>query len=437
LSPQLLTHKIAVNRIVYGCDVHIAYDSYIVMHMDIIEIMYRVVAGAKIGSWSLFLTCSLISGNLWADLRSTTGSLQFDINKDASMDMVLSSGGLGLGTASPQAALHVAGEANFRNGNVGISGNLIVQGHVSYGVQRLTSAGNIGGHSMVLAQSDNAMTINLPEANAYTFKQFTVKNIGSGNVIVSSSSNIDGYNLGVHLAGAGHRAYAELYSNGEQWLVLSRSESGYSHGPEGLVGWWKLDDAPGSSTAVDCSKNRYHGTHTHLSTSDNVGLGGVARGQCVSYDGVDDYTALPALNLNSNTVTITAWVWIHPSEPLADSDGIVFCRSGSTVSGLRGGGTLKYHWNDQYYGWNSGLTLSKSTWHFVAMAISPTQALLCVDDQTAVNVNNHVAEAFDGETRIGMHNYSSSYIPAKIDDVRIYNRTLSVSELNELYQERP
>jgi hypothetical protein len=146
---------------------------------------------------------------------------------------------------------------------------------------------------------------------------------------------------------------------------------------------------------------------------------------------------LPALNLNSNTVTITTWVWIHPSEPLADSDGIVFCRSGSTVSGLRGGGTLKYHWNDQYYGWNSGLTLSKSTWHFVAMAISPTQALLCVDDQTAVNVNNHVAEAFDGETRIGMHNYSSSYIPAKIDDVRIYNRTLSVSELNELYQERP
>ena len=47
---------------------------------------------------------------------------------------------------------------------------------------------------------------------------------------------------------------------------------------------------------------------------------------------------VPALNLNTNTVTITAW--IYPFSTMADYAGVCFYRSGGTVAGINYGGSF-------------------------------------------------------------------------------------------------
>src|SRR5208282_4895259 len=72
----------------------------------------------------------------------------------------------------------------------------------------------------------------------------------------------------------------------------------------------------------------------------------------------NSYVTLPALDLNTNTVTITAWV--YPMGTPAAFSGIVFCRGDSDASGLcfTEDGQLGYTWNQNdgiTSNWRSGL----------------------------------------------------------------------------------
>ena len=89
------------------------------------------------------------------------------------------------------------------------------------------------------------------------------------------------------------------------------------------------------------------------------------------FNGTDSDVAIPALNLNTNAVTITGW--IKRSGTQTSWSGIVFCRSGTTVSGLHFGtaNELRYTWNNSggTYNWNSGLVPPDGVWTFVALAV--------------------------------------------------------------------
>ena len=85
--------------------------------------------------------------------------------------------------------------------------------------------------------------------------------------------------------------------------------------------------------------------------------GRIRRRPC-GLNGTSQYVNVPALNLNSNTVTISGWIKRNGTQ--GDYTGIVFYRNGSgTASGIsmRSSGTLTYNWNDNYsaYSWSSGL----------------------------------------------------------------------------------
>lgn len=103
---------------------------------------------------------------------------------------------------------------------------------------------------------------------------------------------------------------------------------------------------------------------------------------------------VPALNLNTNTVTITGW--IKPSaSPESVFAGIVVCDAGTTHAGLtmdlRGTG-MGYVWNNDpnTYNWspssNSGLPLlAASDWSYVALVVKTDQAAiyLCASNNPA------------------------------------------------------
>ncbi len=164
--------------------------------------------------------------------------------------------------------------------------------------------------------------------------------------------------------------------------------------------------------------------------------------------GLSQITA-PAWNLNTNTVTLMAWIYPTGTEPAAT--GIIFCRSGSTVAGLdyttftdpSGNPTLGYTWNNEYstYTWDSGLTAPVGQWSFVALVVTPSSATIHVMNAgglvSATHIYPHTVQAFAGPTLIGDDSIDGGNggraFGGTMDDVAVFNRALSKSDLTTLF----
>ena len=201
----------------------------------------------------------------------------------------------------------------------------------------------------------------------------------------------------------------------------------------GTVAWWPLDEATGT-IARDASGKGFDGTLE--SGTWTTGRSGSA----VNLDGTAGDVVIPALNLYTNTLTISAWVRRSGSQ--ASSAGLVFCRAGSSVAGLRLGSNneLRYNWNNASaaYNFNSGLTLPDGQWAFAALVVEPARAILYLNSGTglrsATNTTTHAIEEFNGITYFGWDPSSiTRRFRGALDEVRVCNRALSATEVQALY----
>jgi M6 family metalloprotease-like protein len=203
-----------------------------------------------------------------------------------------------------------------------------------------------------------------------------------------------------------------------------------------MEGHWKLDETSGA-TAGDATGHGFDGSlENGLSFSSDSVPGQFST--ALDFDGIDDYVEIPPLNLNTNRLTISAWIRMTVDQ--GAYDGIVFNRTGSAAGlNFRGtGNMLGYHWNDNSstYHWDSGLIAPKNQWVFVALVVEPTQATIYMHDgtlQSAVNTLTHNAETFGNATAIGRDN-SSRVFTGSMDDVRIYNYALDATAIAALVQ---
>lgn len=142
------------------------------------------------------------------------------------------------------------------------------------------------------------------------------------------------------------------------------------------------------------------------------------------------YAQMPSLNLNSNTVTMMAWV--KPNLSHTTNAGLIFVRGNNTVCGLRlnPNNVLNYEWDNQYYWLNSTATLPANQWSHVALVVSPNNGTIYLNG-VPVLVNNavHNVEPFDSDLRIGRDNFGATF--ADIDEVSIWNKSLTQEEIRE------
>jgi len=201
--------------------------------------------------------------------------------------------------------------------------------------------------------------------------------------------------------------------------------------PLELAGYWPLDEGAGSQ-ALDRSRGGRDGT---LAASPTWAPG--LFGGALYFDGINDRVHLPALDLDANRVTITAWV---RRQGVQDAfAGLVFARAGSTVAGLSvtSGGGLRYTWNDDpaTYAFGNPLVLPDDQWAFVALVVEPDRATLYLRHTTllsAVHLHPHAPEAFDGRTVIGRDELGGRQFQGWIDDVRVYAHALDAGEIARL-----
>ena len=149
--------------------------------------------------------------------------------------------------------------------------------------------------------------------------------------------------------------------------------------------------------------------------------------------GSGNYAIVPQLDLNTNT--FTASVWIKPNGLQNDNAGIVFSRGGTTTSGIhiKNNNEVRYHWDGGKWGWSSGAVAPADEWSHVALVIEPAQATIYLNGIPYVNTSSHAVEAFDNSIRIGNDaNSGSRTYNGLLDEVCIWDRALSQNEVREL-----
>ena len=151
--------------------------------------------------------------------------------------------------------------------------------------------------------------------------------------------------------------------------------------------------------------------------------------------------------LNTNTVTFTAW--INPLGVQTPFAGLVYVVGAADGLGFNftasadanGNETLGYSWNYEAgtYNWNSGIAPPPGQWSFVALVITPTNATVYVVNAngtlTATNTYNHVVEPFSSVPLFGYFpNAGGTYnYNGLMDHVGIYGQSLSASQIAVLY----
>jgi hypothetical protein len=215
--------------------------------------------------------------------------------------------------------------------------------------------------------------------------------------------------------------------------------------------YWRLNEANGSTNAFDA----YGGHTAAYGIYANPGVPGPLNTEYSGFESANTAVALTPnspgswvsvlpLNLDTNTVTITAW--IYPNADNQTNAAIFFQRQGLTVAGLTYDGVdgtrLGYNWNNDggTYGFASGLTIAPYQWSFVALVVEPAKATLYLyttnTQYAAANVLTHPNQGFAGTSYIGNDVYGTAgerIFNGVIDETAVWNRALTSEQIAALY----
>ncbi len=147
-----------------------------------------------------------------------------------------------------------------------------------------------------------------------------------------------------------------------------------------------------------------------------------------------DYATMSApLNITTNTITFSAW--IKPDGVQSSTTGLVNSGSnGGTGINLRSNNRLSYHWNNEAgsYSYN-GPTIPSDVWSHIAVVITPSNATFYLNGVPSVRTATHIAVNFNSAFNIGNdRGFTTRTFKGLMDEVCIYNRSLSTNEIREL-----
>ena len=191
------------------------------------------------------------------------------------------------------------------------------------------------------------------------------------------------------------------------------------------IGHWPLDKGP-----RDISGNANHGTVTGASLV----------GESASFDGVDDYIDVPGVSIaRTDNFTFAGWAYIKDTsisfKPMMTDDG---GQSRYALYPTHSGRPLFYHHQtaDPYYHPFYGSYWSGPGWHHVGIKrVKDTYAFYQDGVQTTSEtwISNYNLD----HLTIGSAG-TSRYYDGQLSDIRVYDRALSATEMQKLYdQGRP
>ena len=231
-----------------------------------------------------------------------------------------------------------------------------------------------------------------------------------------------------------------------QSTTINSSEN--SEATNGLVGLWSFNGADVSgTTAYDRSGQGNNGTLTNGPT---VTAGKI--GQALRFDGSDDYVSLGSnrAGATKNAITVSYVTWVKPTafqdygnfyrESVNSSASWRFaCGFRSTGKPVCGGRAPD---GQSLAEWRSDTAVSLNEWHHFAATVdvSTDTVQIYIDGILQTNEANgtFTNAVFDNTNShsisIGATSAGTERFTGDIDEVRVYNRVLSATEIWNLYQ---
>ena len=312
---------------------------------------------------------------------------------------------------------------------------------------QVNKGGGFTGIGLTATTNQTLLLANVQLADAGTYQEVATNAIGTSNSTPTTLTV-----LADPAAPTAGQAYAyDVYTNSP-------------------LAYWRLGEAvdPTAATyqAYDASG---HGLNATYGAGVTTGVAGPQSPAYVGFEsantgaGFTQSTAngalvVPPLNLTAANVTITAW--IYPTADIATSAGLLVNRSAYSAAGLGFGGNtdangnsptygqaeLGYNWNNNSaaYNFHSGLFPPLNNWSFVALTITPSNAVLYLcytnGDGTGnvLKKINNVAnspEAFNlGTTWLGGDPANANKIfTGSIDEVAVFGKSLTDAQIQNLF----
>ncbi len=238
-----------------------------------------------------------------------------------------------------------------------------------------------------------------------------------------------------------------LYQSGSSKFTTPKAETGAGGLNNGLVGYWTFDgkDTRGT-TAYDLSGQNNTGTLTNGPT---VAVGEI--GQALAFNGTNQRVST-AGNTSADFSTNQNWTfdaWIKPNFSSSSNTGSAIMEvSGPSAAFLRS----YLRWESSSLGfyldtvssavgssWKTAgsATFSANTWHHITFTHTSGNSGQFYWDGVAVSTTVVSSFAVTGVTNlpvdIGWGQANSYFWNGSLDEVRLYNRTLSATEVKELY----
>lgn len=213
---------------------------------------------------------------------------------------------------------------------------------------------------------------------------------------------------------------------------------------------WAFNPAPQYVSATDVRNPKVvfgaSGTYTATMTlngayekSLDISIGSACEADTIPGNAValggntpEDYVSLPALNLQTNTMTVSAWIKI---DGIQSDYSSIFMHDGDAAgfNFVPGNNHLGYHWNDGAWWWDSGLEVPQGVWSHVAMVVEPTGVSVYLNGKKAKNPFTVPMMDLNAGFRLGSyHGWGDRFVKGDIDEVCVFNNALTQNEIREL-----
>lgn len=197
-----------------------------------------------------------------------------------------------------------------------------------------------------------------------------------------------------------------------------------------LIAWYPLN-----GDAKDYSGNLLNGTvYGPIVTT------GINGDNCYNFDGVNDYIEIPANHeLLTEDISISMWIYKRSSGYIGcligsrtdSADGLMFYFDNSSVL------QLDYTGNG-YLRWNTGYIVPSDQWIHIVVSVDRNGRYLYIDGEY-YGESTIITEKPSSNVPlyIGCINNSMYYFNGNIQDVRMYNRAITPTEVAILYDMIP
>lgn len=217
--------------------------------------------------------------------------------------------------------------------------------------------------------------------------------------------------------------------------ILALSINAFAQIPtNGLLGYW-----PFSGNANDFSGNNNNGTTYNVSlTTDRFGNSNSA----YSFNGTSSYIDIPSSNHPIGDVSISYSLWFNSSNTSGDRDLISVGTPGLTNSRSC---IANAYWGKMVYvvqdsgDFITNYTVPINTWHHIVFTKTGSSVKFYVDGNIVDSTNLSITQNVN-DTRIvfgstGTNWGDGEYYEGTLDDIRIYDRVLAPTEINNLFNE--